>query len=487
MNFKTTPATAEVWRIFEELCTIPHPSGHEAQLAAHIGAEAEKRGLSVRQDEQGNLRIDRPADSGMETAPRVIFQAHLDMVPQAAAGVKFDFTTEAIRLREENGWIRAASATTLGSDDGIGVAAALALLFDRETPRGPLSAVFTVQEETGLTGAESLEGAFLEGEYLLNLDSEEEGIFYIGCAGGARLEAHYRFASEAVPQGWTFASVAVRNLKGGHSGCNIADRRGNAVQFLARFLRECGALCRIVRVEGGSLDNVIPRESVAVLAVAPELMPRLQRIAEEFAHKLAREFEAPIDFGIDVEPVSTLEAVWPEDFQGRLLEAVSDCPNGVIAWDKTFEVVRSSSNLAAWHSDGESLVVRTSQRSLDNDERDALTRAVGNVLQRAGGEIRVSCVYSGWTPQPEAPLAHVARKVYLNCFGTEPQIKVIHAGLECGILSGKSPNLQMLSLGPTLVDPHSPAEKLEIASVEKFYHFLQKITEELQKSQKNSK
>ena len=481
MDFKIPHECEAVWRLFEEICSIPHPSGYEAKLGEWVLRQAQAHHLKAERDSFGNIRIDRPASKGYENAPLTILQAHLDMVPQAEEGEDFNFLLDPIRLQEENGWVRSAARTTLGSDDGIGVAAALALLFDEEFQCGPLAALFTVEEETGLTGANNVSAEYLRGDFLLNLDSEEEGIFYVGCAGGVRLEAVFDPGSEPVDADCG-AEVVVRGLAGGHSGANIADRRGNAVQFLNRFLAAHPEF-RVSAVSGGSLDNVIPREAAAVGICGD--MQALQDAAKHFQKTLREEFNAPDSFVICIKACEAPLSVWKSSRQNEILQCLSTMPNGVIAFDSRFDVVRTSSNLAAWSMENGMLRVRTSQRSLANQERKQLTGDLIARLERAGGKCTENNPYSGWEPSPESVIAGLSREVYKDMFGKVPEIKVIHAGLECGILREKNDRADMISFGPTLTDPHSPAEKLEIASVPRFYSFLQALLLKIAKKNKD--
>ncbi len=460
-----------VWEWFEKVCAIGHPSGEEAALARFLAEEAGKAGLAVTTDAAGNLRIDRAPAPGHEGDRGIILQAHLDMVPQAAAGVDFDFVRNPIRTEIRDGWMTSAAGTTLGADNGIGVAAAMALLLDPALVCGPVAALFTVSEEVGLDGALALTPAMLKGDYLLNLDTEEEGEFYIGCAGGARLELEYAVEKEAAPVGLTGLRCEVRGLAGGHSGINIADRRGNAVKFLARLLQKLPEF-RIASLAGGTLDNVIPREAAAAGAILAGMLPELQERADRFAAELKREFNAPAGFGIDLVPIPRPETVWKWDFQEGITEELATAPDGPLGFDDTLNVVRVSCNLAAVKSDAERLVIRTSQRALADAEREATTRLA---IAHFNTKFRVDCAYPGWTPRPESPLLARSQAVYRELFGKEAAVKVIHAGLECGILSGIRPELEFLSLGPSIRDPHSPSERVEVASVERLWNYLQSL------------
>lgn len=476
-----TLSPAPVWEIFELICSIPHPSGHEAALAEALSAMARERGLAVRRDAAGNLRIDRAAAPGFESAPAVLLQAHLDMVPQTAPGVKFDFLTDPIPPEIRGEWVVSGAGTTLGSDNGIGVAAAVALLFDPAWRGGALAGVFTVSEEVGLNGALALSPEMLEGTYLLNLDSEEEGELYLGCAGGARLTLTFDAAFRPVSAGMTGVRCTVGGMAGGHSGCNIADRRGNAIRLLARLLKESPEL-QIASFDGGTCDNAIPREAVVSGALPAETFKSFRRRAEAFEREAAGEFDAPPEFRIEVESAPLPEQVWQESFRDRVLDALTGCPDGPTAFDSALGAVRTSSNLAAVRSEGERLVVATSQRSQIDAERVALTEAIAERFRAAGATASVSHAYPGWEPRLDSRLFSTAASLYRELFGRKPEPKVIHAGLECGILSGINPKLEILSFGPTLENPHSPGERLDIASVGRFWKFLRELILRLQSS-----
>ncbi len=465
------PEPAAVWKIFEMICEIPHPSGQETALADALTALAKEHGLAVRRDAAGNLRIDRPAAAGFETAPRVILQGHLDMVPQAAESVTFDFATQAIPLTLRGGWISSCAGTTLGADNGIGVAIAMALLLDPELQCGALAGVFTVSEEVGLNGAQALSREFLDGDILFNLDSEED-IFYIGCAGGARQEIDIPAEFEPLPAGWKGVSLGFHNLAGGHSGSNIGDRRGNALKLLAGALAVLPEI-RVAGISGGSLDNVIPREAAAYGALAPEFENACVDRLMEYAGAQASEFDMPPDFRISFRLTETPEKVWSRDFRERFIAALCAVPNG--AFGEFEGVVRTSSNLAAVVCDGNRIKVRTSQRSLFDAERKEMSRKVGDAFAGLNGAATIDNSYPGWTPKPDSPVLARAKSVYQELFGRTPEVKVIHAGLECGIFCGIHPELDILSFGPTILDVHSPTERVNVESVAHFYSFLRKV------------
>lgn len=466
-----------VWRIFSMLCKIPHPSGHEGKLADAVAELASKAGLKVRRDAYGNLRIDRPAFPGFETRPTVILQGHLDMVPQAAPETVFDFTADPIPVVAEGGFVRSSAGTTLGADNGLGVASALALLLDESFRSGPLAAVFTLSEEVGLNGAQALDPAFLAGDYLLNLDSEEEGILYIGCAGGARLEAAIPLEYESLPAGCACALLRVSGLAGGHSGCNIADRRGNAVQFLGRALLT--GTMRAASMRGGSLDNAIPREAEAVVVLDTTAADDTRPALAALETRLRESFDLPDSFSITLTETPHPERVWTKSVHEHVVCALAGCPDGVLEMDERFGIPYTSTNLAAVFERDGRLVFRSSQRSFSDAQRREATACIASHFEAVGAKAVVDNEYPGWTPSTSSKLLEKAVALYTELFGRKPEVKVIHAGLECGIFAGKRPGLQMLSFGPTILDPHSPSERADIAGVERFHSYLEALVSAL--------
>ncbi len=471
---------APVWKLFETICSIPHPSGHEAALANALKGIAENHGLAVRSDAVGNLRIDRKPATGLENAPVVLLQAHLDMVPQKLTSSKFDFEKDPILPIIKDGWVQSASGTTLGGDDGAGVATAMALLLDPELKCGPLSAIFTVSEEVGLDGARGLSADFLKGDFLLNLDSEEEGLLYIGCAGGARLAIESEIPFVPTPDDRVGVNCSVENLAGGHSGTDIQLKRGNAVILLARLLEALPEL-EVASISGGGLSNAIPRDAFATGAIPTEIFETLPQRAEIIKQKFTQEFDAPPAFSIKVTKAPLPRKVWDKSFQATTIQLLATCPNGPATLDKTWNVVRTSSNLASVQTEAGKLKIISSQRSLNDVERKNMTTTIIEHFSPVGGEAQESDAYPGWDPNPNSILLQVATSLYHNLFNQDPKIQIIHAGLECGIISGIAPKLQLISFGPTLLHPHSPSEKLEIASVERFYRYLRELVVKLSK------
>ena len=471
---------ALVWKHFAEIVRIPRPSSHEEKIRRYILDFARAQGLESKEDAAHNVYVRKPASKGMEDRKGVILQAHLDMVPQKNNDKEFDFTKDPIDAYIDGGWVTA-DGTTLGADNGIGVAAILAVLEDRTLKHGPLEALFTATEETGMDGANGLEKGLLHGDILLNLDSEEEGELYLGCAGGARLTLTFDPAFQMAPAGMAGVRCTVGGMAGGHSGCNIADRRGNAIRLLARLLERSPELL-VAAFDGGSCDNAIPREASVCGALPADGVEPFRARAAAFAREAAGEFDAPPEFRIEVEAAPLPERVWTGEFRDRVLGALTGCPDGVVAFDSALGVVRTSSNLASVRSEGARLVVATSQRSQVDAKRAALTEAVAERFRAAGATAAVSHAYPGWEPRPDSRLFSTAAALYRELFGKQPEPKVIHAGLECGILSGINPKLELLSFGPTLENPHSPGERLDIASVGRFWRFLRELIVRLQAS-----
>lgn len=467
---------AAVWNCFREICAIAHPSGHETALGEYLLLRSRGQGLRGRRDAAGNLRIDRPAAPGMETAPTVIMQGHLDMVPQAAPGVKFDFLRQGIPLRLDQGWVSSAAGTTLGADDGMGVAMAMAMLEDSGLRCGPLAAVFTVGEETGLIGARNLDPAFLDGDYLLNLDNESE-TFCIGCAGGCRQEFELSVPRTAPPEEGESLRIELGGLAGGHSGIQIHERRGNALIYLARLLLECGPGLRIAAFSGGGADNVIPAAAAAtvVMADAAALRARLP----EFRDRLCGELDVQEGFTVTATSVRHPDSVWSCGFQTAFLDALTAVPNGVVEWNPESGVVRTSSNLAAVLERGGRLIIRTSQRSSDDAARDALAQRVARSFAVLQPAVRMDGVYPGWLPEPGGRLLAAAAGVYEELFGVRQRGEVIHAGLETGLFKFTNPRLELLSFGAETVDLHTPAERVSVESVERISRFLHRLLEVL--------
>lgn len=466
---------ASVWHYFGQICTIPRPSKQEEQILSWLKAFAGQHNLSFQSDAAGNLRIDKPATPGYENAPVVALQAHVDMVCEKHSYMEHDFALQPIVPRVEGEWVKA-HGTTLGADDGIGMAAILAVLADKEATHGRLEALFTVDEESGLTGAFALSGNFLSASMLINLDSEDEGELFIGCAGGIDTTATF----SAIPIDVTGLPkayrIALSGLKGGHSGDDIHRGRGNAIQILSSAL--LALLPRVpfalARFEGGNLRNAIPREATAVIVTERGTEVVVETFLSDF---FAREAALlPEDRGLTwlVTDQPTPQLAADSNTVRGILESLAGCPNGVIAWSETMEdTVETSTNLASVKMEEPlRFLVATSQRSfIEKDKREMAARIKG--LFEIGGAVAVSGEgYPGWEPNPSSQLLNAAKTSYCKLFGQEPKVRAIHAGLECGLFLEKYPMLDMISFGPTLRDVHSPDERLHIRSVDKFYRLL---------------
>ena len=474
----STPAPEDLWRQFAAICAIPHPSGHEEALREMLARQARDAGLAVRTDHAGNLRIDRPAAPGRENHPLILLQGHLDMVPQADAGTVFDFLHDPISTEIRDGWMSSTgNRTSLGADNGIGLATAMALLLDPALDAGPLALLATVQEETGMDGAFQVDPDFLECGLLLNLDTETEGEFCLGCAGGVRLEIRFRTDPVPCPAGLKGARIAVSGMKGGHSGTDIGLGRGNALSVLLDFLAGHHT-CRIAELNGGSLDNAIPREAAALVAMPPDELPTLAAHAAEIARELRRKLDVFPDFAITVVPAGVPEKIWSKEAARRVIDALRHLPNGVLEYSEALQSTVTSSNLAVVQSLPDEVLARCLTRSFDDAKRNAAARDIALCCVRNGASVQSSDPYPGWIPQLEAGWLDRITAIYREMFSTEPNRMAVHAGLECGIFAAHHPGLNMLSIGPDIENPHSPSERVNIASVERFYRFLRRVLQE---------
>ncbi len=466
---------ASVWKHFAEICNIPHPSHEEDAIRAYIVKWAEEKGLEHKIDEAQNVYVYKPATPGMEDRKGIILQAHTDMVPQKNNDKQFDFSTDPIEAYIDGEWVTA-NGTTLGADNGIGVAAAMAALEDEELVHGPLEALFTATEETGMDGAFGLKGGMLKGEILLNLDSETEGELYVGCAGGLDANITFKYREQPLEGKFTAFKVTVKGLKGGHSGIQIGYQRANANKVLFRLLRqetESYGL-ELASVDGGGLRNAIPREAQAVIVVREAEKEIFAANVKSYEKIIQKEFEG-IEDSIEIfaEEVECPKAIIPHLESHSLLRAICGCPNGVQRMSIAMEgLVQTSTNLARVVSDGTTIKLQCLLRSSVDTEKGELAGAISSVFELAGANVELSGSYSGWNPNMKSPILHTMLESYEKLYGKRPSVTAIHAGLECGIIGAKYPGMDMISFGPTICYPHSPDEKVEIASVEKFYDFL---------------
>ena len=464
---------ALVWKHFAAICNIPHPSHHEEKIRQYVVDFAKAQGLEYLVDEANNVYVRKSATAGMENRKGIVIQAHLDMVPQKNNDKVFDFENDPIEAYIDGEWVTA-NGTTLGADNGIGAAAILAVLEDNTLVHGPIEALFTATEETGMDGAFGLKGGLLQGDILLNLDSETEGELYVGCAGGLDANITLPYTAEAAPAGYVAYAVEVKGLKGGHSGIQIGYQRANANRELFRLLNHSACDLRLAAVDGGGLRNAIPREATAVVLVAQADVATFEAEVAAFEKTLIAEF-ANIEDSISVKavPTATPTEVIPACVASKLAKAVIGAPNGVVKMSVEMEgLVQTSSNLARVVSDGTCVKIQCLLRSSVNSEKHALGEAIKGVFELAGATVELSGDYDGWKPNMESPILHTMLASYESLYGVKPAVMAIHAGLECGIIGGKYEGLDMISFGPTICFPHSPDEKVEIASVDKFYSFL---------------
>ena len=467
---------ALVWKHFAEIVRIPRPSHHEEAIRRYVLEFARGLGLEAREDEAHNVYVRKPASKGMENRKGVILQAHLDMVPQKNNDKTFDFEKDPIDAYADGGWVTA-DGTTLGADNGIGVASILAVLEDDTLAHGPLEALFTATEETGMDGAFGLRPGVLQGEILLNLDSEEEGELYVGCAGGLDANTTFRYAEEPTPAaGYVAAKISVRGLKGGHSGIQIVCQRANANKLLFRLLRRWTAAHDLLlcSVDGGGLRNAIPREATATVLVRSKEFEAFRKEVRAFEKLMRAEF-AGVEKGISIkaEACERPAEMISREVQDKLIRAVAACPDGLQRMSPAMPgLVQTSTNLARVVSDGRSVQLQCLLRSSVNSEKEALGDAIAAVFELAGAKVELTGSYDGWNPDMDSPILKAMTASYEALYGSRPAVMAIHAGLECGVIGGTYPKLDMISFGPTICYPHSPDERVEIASVGKFYEFL---------------
>ena len=475
-------APAHLWRHFGSLAAIPRPSGHEEKAAAFVIATGRAAGAVVRQDARGNVVLAVPASPGREAAPVVILQTHLDMVCEKNRDVTHDFDRDPIRPRLSGDWV-SATGTTLGADNGIGVAAALAVATDAGIAHGPLELLFTVDEETGLTGAKDLDPSIVTGRVLLNLDSEEDGVIYVGCAGGEDSLIDLAVTRTA-PAGSAGARLAIRGLRGGHSGLNIVENRGNALKLLARILQAASDAripCAIGSIAGGSKHNAIPREAEAIVAVDAAARTRHEATAREMTAAFRIEL-ARIDDGLEIEvsPHDAPRRVLSPADSDRLVRLMMALPHGVLAMSPDIPgLVETSNNLAVVVSADDSVRVVTSSRSSVAPTLRAVVASVRAAAALAGGTVTPKDGYPGWKPNMLSKALAVVRDVYRRRWEKEPGVTAIHAGLECGLLGEKVPGLDMVSFGPQIEGAHSPDERVSVPSVGRFYGALAEVLDRL--------
>ncbi|MDR0843779.1 MAG: aminoacyl-histidine dipeptidase [Tannerella sp.] len=458
-----------VWKYFHEVTQVPRPSKKEGQMIRYLEAFAAKHGLSAKTDKTGNVLISKPATPGYEKLQTVILQSHMDMVCEKNSDVVHDFEKDPIETVIDGEWLRA-KGTTLGADNGIGVAAQLAILASGDIAHGPIECLFTIDEETGLTGAAAIEEGFMTGRILLNLDSEDEGQLFIGCAGGKGTVATFIYEPLPAPSGMQYFRITATGLNGGHSGCDIHKGLGNANKLLARFLYSLHRNFHFALSawEGGNLHNAIAREGYAVIGLEGEDREKVRVFLNHFIIDVENELKQ-VDPGlrITMETVDQPETCLSDELTVRLINSVLACPHGVIGMSREIEgLVETSTNLASIKMKVDNrIIIGTSQRSSIGSAKDAVADQVAATFLLAGAKVEQGEGYPGWAPNPDSKILKVAQETYRALFQKEPEIMAIHAGLECGLFLEKYPYLDMISFGPTLRDVHSPNERIEIDTV----------------------
>ncbi|MFZ4456351.1 MAG: aminoacyl-histidine dipeptidase [Bacteroidales bacterium] len=466
----------ELWNIFYDITQIPRPSHHLTEITKYVVDFGKNLGLETTTDKAGNVFIKKPATPGMENRKKVVLQAHLDMVPQKNSDTAHDFTKDPLKVFVDGDWVKATD-TTLGSDNGIGMSSILAVLQSKTLKHGAIEALITADEETGMFGAFGLEKGALTGEILINTDSEDEGELFVGCAGGIDLTATFRYKEvEEVPEGDIAMKLNLTGLKGGHSGVDIHLGRGNANKLLFRFLKIAVAEfeARLAWVSGGTLRNAIPREAFAIVTIPNQLKDEFEEAVVEIEEIFRREHsdqEPTLSF--KAEPTELPKTLIPEEIQDDLINAIEGAKNGVARMISSLPgVVETSSNLAIVQTgDGEAkvqILIRSSAETM----KESLASSLESVFALAGAKVELSGSYPGWQPNIDSPILKVMKSGYQNLFGVEPKVNVIHAGLECGIIGAACPGMDMISFGPTIRFPHSPDEKVNIPSVQKYWDYL---------------
>lgn len=458
-----------IWNYFHEVTRIPRPSKKEEKIVQYLEAFAAQQGLACKKDAANNVLISKPATPGYEKLPVTILQSHVDMVAEKNSNVTHNFENDPIETYIDGDWVRA-KGTTLGADNGIGVAAQLAILAANNLAHGSIECLFTVDEETGLTGAQALEPGFMTGRLLLNLDSEDEGEMFIGCAGGKNTTATFTYQPQATPAHLQYFRIQVLGLNGGHSGCDIHKGLGNANKILARFLYILKKDYPLVlaTIDGGNLHNAIAREAFADIGIESHAREKVRILLNEFAAAVELEYKR-VDAGLrlTMETIEQPSCCMPEDVAERLINALLACPHGVIGMSHDIEgLVETSTNLASVKTiENHTIRIVTSQRSAIDSAKKAVADQVAACFRLAQAEVQTGDGYPGWTPNPDSKLLQAAQATYHQLYGKDPKIMAIHAGLECGLFLEKYPYLDMISFGPTLREVHSPNERIHIPSV----------------------
>ena len=463
-----------LWNHFADLNEVPRPSKKEERVIEFMKNFGESLGLDTQVDEIGNVIIKKPASPGMENRATIVMQSHLDMVHQKNADTDFDFSSEGIKMFVDGDWVKA-QGTTLGADNGIGVASIMTILSSSDIPHPPVEALFTIDEETGMTGAIKLKGGLLDGDYMLNLDTEDDNEITIGCAGGIDVTAEGSYKEETAPSGMKAYKLSVKGLTGGHSGMDIHLGRGNANKLMNRLLHQALDFgIRISSIDGGGLRNAIPRESFAEILVPESNIQAFESFVKTQASVLGEEHHTTDpDLKVLLSPIETPSKVASAAFHGQLLRAIYACPNGIYRMSPDIEdLVQTSNNLARVEvKNGAYTFMCLTRSSVDSEKMD-LAAAIKSSFELMGAKVSYGGSYPGWTPKPEATIVKLMSGLYTEMFGKEAHVNACHAGLECGILGTNYPDMEMISFGPNIRGAHSPDEKVQISSVQKYWEFL---------------
>lgn len=479
MTFVSDLEPKELWQHFDKILTIPRGSKNEKAMREYVTQIAEKNDLSYKQDETGNIVVNKPGTSGRESAVTTILQSHLDMVNEKNADVEHNFTKDAIKPRKEGAYLYA-TGTTLGSDNGIGVAAALAVMESDSIKHGPLELLFTVDEETGLTGASNLREDMLQGRRLINMDTEEEGALYVGCAGGAGINLTLPIQGTSSPAHSVVVDIKLHGLKGGHSGVDIHLQRGNAIKLLARMLNGARRTAKfhLASISGGNMHNAIPREAFATVVVTADDKDAFEKALNQQFKAIQAEYK-PADPDMKLAVTNgKADQIMNEEISQKLMNLLNALPHGVMSMSYDIpNLVETSSNLATAKIDNGEMVIHVSNRSSVDSAIQGIQQRVASIGSLAGAKVEELEGYPGWKPNLDSYVLKVAKTTHEEVLGDEPEIKAIHAGLECGIIGEKYPGMDMVSLGPQIEFPHSPDERVKIESVANFYKLLVGILE----------
>jgi len=464
-----------VWENFYQLTQVPRPSKHEGKIQDFMMKYGKSLALETEKDAVGNVVIRKPATPGMENRKGIVMQGHLDMVPQKNNDTKHDFENDPIDAWIDGEWVKA-RGTTLGADNGMGVAAAMTVLASKTLVHGPVEALFTCDEETGMTGAFGLQAGWLKGDILLNMDSEDEGELYVGCAGGVNGNIEFEYDEMIVPKGYSSYKLIIKGLKGGHSGLDINLGRGNANKLMVRFLKHAiqEMDVRLAEINGGGMRNAIPRECYAIVVVPTESITDFLAVVSKYENIYKAELKvSEPNLSFAAEECAKPKSLIDERVQDDMIDSVYACPNGMIRMSDSMPgLVETSTNLATVKSENGVISVKCLLRSSVDSAKDDLCEQVESVFSLAGGMVRFDGGYPGWKPNMDSAILKQMQKIYENKFGKVPEVKAIHAGLECGILGANYPHWDMISFGPTMRFPHSPDEKVNIPTVAKFWDFL---------------